>query len=381
MRQLHSKLPKVGTTIFTVMSKMAAEHKAINLSQGFPDFSVSAELIELIEDAMHSGNNQYAPMAGLPKLREVISQMTSLRYDHNPDPETEITVTSGATEGLFASIMTIVNSGDEVIVFDPGYDSYVPAIQLAGGIPVHINLKYPDYSIDWDQVADCITSKTKLIIINSPHNPTGTILSRRDMEALHSLVEKHDIFVLSDEVYEHIIYDGCVHQSVLRFADLRSRSIAISSFGKTFHATGWKVGYVVAPEYLTREIRKVHQYLTFSVHTPSQVGLATFLQEPKNYIGLSEMYESKREFFLKTIEHSRFKPLKSRGTYFQLLDYSAVSHAKDTIMATRLTQEFKLASIPVSVFYQDETDNQVLRFCFAKEENTLLQAGEILCKI
>lgn len=381
MPKLQSKLPDVGTTIFTVMSQMAVENGAINLSQGFPDFPVSKELIALINESMESGKNQYAPMAGLPALRQSISEMTLSRYGYAPNPESEITVTAGATEALFASIMAVVQTGDEVIVFDPGYDSYAPAIIMAGGKPIHLNLTYPTYSIDWDKVSTAITPKTKLIIINSPHNPTGSVFLESDIETLQNLAEKHDLFVLSDEVYEHIIFDGKVHASVLRYPLLRSRSIAVSSFGKTFHATGWKVGYLIAPESLTAEIRKVHQYLTFSVHTPTQAGLATFLKEASHYNGLSKMYETKRDFFLDGIKSSRFSPVQSSGTYFQLLSYSDISDANDVDMASRLTREFGLASIPVSVFYNDGTDNKVLRFCFAKEEKTLSKATEILCKI
>ncbi|MEM9298357.1 MAG: methionine aminotransferase [Bacteroidota bacterium] len=381
MPKLQSKLPEVGATIFTVMSQMAAKYGAINLSQGFPDFAVSKDLINLIADAMTSGKNQYAPMSGLPALKESISEMTSLRYGYTPSPESEVTVTAGATEALFASIMAVVQPGNEVIVFDPGYDSYAPAIAMAGGAPIHINLKYPNYHIDWDEVANRITERTRLIIINTPHNPTGSVFSKNDIEALQTLAERHDLVVLSDEVYEHIIFDGKVHQSVLNNIGLRSRSIAVSSFGKTFHATGWKVGYLIAPNALTHEIRKVHQFLTFSVHTPTQVGLATFLREARNYEGLSKMYESKRNFFLSGIESSRFIPVQSSGAYFQLLDYSNISEEKDVDMASRMTKEYCLASIPVSVFYNDNTDNKVLRFCFAKREDTLSRAAEILCKI
>ncbi|MEM6522693.1 MAG: methionine aminotransferase [Bacteroidota bacterium] len=381
MPKLQSKLPNLGTSIFTVMSQMATESEAINLSQGFPDFPVSNELVELISNAMKSGNNQYAPMAGLPALRESIGHMTHRRYGYAPDPDLEITVTAGATEALFASIMSIVQTDDEVIIFDPGYDSYAPAVKMAGGKPVHLNLGYPTYHIDWDKVRKTINPKTQLIIINSPHNPTGSVLSAKDLEDLENLARDHDLYILSDEVYEHIVFDGRSHESVLKSPLLRERSISVSSFGKTFHATGWKVGYVIAPTELTSEIRKIHQFLNFSVHTPTQVGLASFLKNPENYSGLSEMYQLKRDFFLKGIQSSGFKPIPSSGTYFQLLDFSDIDQKSDIDMATFMTKKLGLASIPVSVFYKDQTDNKVLRFCFAKEEKTLSKAAEVLCKI
>ncbi|MEM7109402.1 MAG: methionine aminotransferase [Bacteroidota bacterium] len=381
MPKLQSKLPNVGNSIFTVMSRMAVNHGAINLSQGFPDFPVSDELIELISSAMRSGKNQYAPMAGLPELRVSVSSLIQRRYGYAPDPDLEVTVTAGATEALFASIMAIVQPDDEVLLFDPGYDSYAPAIRMAGGIPIHLKLKYPTYTIDWEEVGESITPKTRLIIINSPHNPTGSVLSNLDLQLLEDLALANELYVLSDEVYEHIVFDGKLHESVLRSPLLRERSIAVSSFGKTFHATGWKVGYLVAPESLSTEIRKVHQFLAFSVHTPSQVGLASFLKNPENYSSLSKMYQRKRDFFLQGIQSSRFRPIPCRGTYFQLIDYSAIDQRSDVEMATFMTQELGLASIPISVFYSDQTDHKVLRFCFAKEEETLSKAADILCKI
>ncbi len=381
MPAFESKLPDVGTTIFTVMSQMAAEHGALNLSQGFPDFPVAEELIALIHDAMKSGNNQYAPMAGLPELRESISRMTGERYGYTPDPDREITVTAGATEALFASIMALVSTGDEVIIFDPAYDSYAPAIRMAGGIPVHLKLKHPTYLPDWEEVHHAITNRTKLILINSPHNPSGSVLSKDDVLVLERLVSIHDIFILSDEVYEHIIFDGKQHESVLKYPDLRKKSVAVSSFGKTFHATGWKVGYLIAPDTLATEIRKVHQFITFSVHTPTQVGLAQFLQDSKNYSKLSALYERKRAHFLDRVAGSSFEPIPSSGTYFQLLNYSTISDKTDIEMAEYLTRIHGLASIPISVFYEDGTDHKVLRFCFAKEDETLSRAAEILCEI
>ncbi len=360
---------------------MAADHGAINLSQGFPDFNVSEKLISLVSDAMLSGHNQYAPMAGLPDLRKVISHVTHDRYLYLPDPETEITITAGATEALFATIMALIQAEDEVIVFDPAYDSYDPAIRMAGGIPVHLTLKYPGFHIDWDEVRSAISDKTRLIMINTPHNPTGSILSHEDLKTLETIALQYDLFILSDEVYEHIIFDGHLHESVLRYDGLRTRSIAVSSFGKTFHATGWKVGYLVAPEYLTTEIRKVHQFVTFSVSSAVQHALAGFLKYKNNYVELASLYQQKRDYFLRAIAKSRFEPLPSSGTYFQLLSYTGMDAKNDVEMAELLTREHGIASIPVSVFYKDGTDNSILRFCFAKQEETLTKAAEILCKI
>ncbi|WP_255518148.1 methionine aminotransferase [Fulvivirga sp. M361] len=363
------------------MSKLAADHGAINLSQGFPDFEVSPELIALVDNAMKQGHNQYAPMAGLPWLRQVISKMTADRYGYQPNAETEITVTSGATEALFGSIMALLHPGEEVILFDPSYDSYDPVIRLAGGIPVHLNLTYPDFRIDWQQVRDTISGKTRLIIINTPHNPTGSTLPEEDMIVLQGLAEEHNLLVISDEVYEHIIFDEKTHQSVLKFEAMRKRSVAISSFGKTFHATGWKVGYLVASEALTAEIRKIHQFVTFSVSTPVQHALGQYLQHKKNYDSLARFYEQKRDSFLALLEEADWRPLVSSGTYFQLLSYDGMNDKGDQEMAEYLTRKYGLASIPISVFYHDNTDHKLLRFCFAKQEETLIKAAEILCRI
>ena len=381
MTGIHSKLPGSETSIFSVMSKMATDHGAINLSQGFPGFSVSEKLVTLVSKAMAEGHNQYAPMAGVLDLRKAIAYITSERYHYRPDPEEDITITTGATEGLFATIMALVGSGDEVIVFDPCYDSYDPAIRLAGGVPIHFNLRPPGFSIDWEQVRSVLPGKVKMIIINTPHNPTGSILSRHDLQELQLLAEQYDLLVLSDEVYEHIIFDGHLHESVLKYEALRSRSIAVSSFGKTFHATGWKVGYLVAPAPLTAEIRKVHQFVTFSVSSAVQYALAGFLKDRDNYWHLPAFYEQKRDHFLNAIDGSRFEPIPSHGTYFQLLSYAGIDSRPDIDMAAYLTQQHGVASIPISVFYHDGSDQALLRFCFAKREETLSKAAEILCKI
>jgi methionine transaminase len=375
---IQSRLPDVGTTIFTVMSRMAAEHGAINLSQGFPDFDIDPELIKLVHKQMLSGMNQYAPMAGTLQLRQAISKTIEETYNRTVDPETEITITAGATQALFSTIAAFIGSGDEVIVFDPSYDSYNPAIRLNGGIPVHISLKYPTFNIDWQEVRDRMTIRTRMIIINTPHNPLGTILSESDLKELEKLSVEHDLLVLSDEVYERLVYDGLHHQSVLRFPTLYQRAIACFSFGKTFHATGWKVGYVVAPAGLTAEIRKAHQFVVFSVNTPAQLGLAEYLADAEHYGKLGPFYQAKRDLFLQMIKGSSFEPLKTSGSYFQLLSYKNISSLPDVEMAQKLTREFKVASIPVSVFYKEKTDNHLLRFCFAKKDETLEKACQVL---
>ncbi|MDN4166199.1 methionine aminotransferase [Cytophagales bacterium LB-30] len=376
-----SKLPHVGTNIFSVMSQMAQQHGAINLSQGFPDFPVSTELIDRIHHYMKAGFNQYAPMPGVPALREALAAKMNRQYGTALQADAHITITAGATEAIFSTITTLVNRGDEVIIIEPSYDCYAPAIALCGAKSVHIPLQFPELSVDWQKVEAAITERTKLIIVNSPHNPTGAIISAEDMQVLSDLVLRHKLWVLSDEVYEHIIFDGNEHQSVLRYPELAERSVAVYSFGKTFHATGWKVGYTVAPEVLTREIRKVHQFVTFSVNTPLQYALADYLANPKHYEALPSFYQAKRDRFLELVAPSRFKALPSSGTYFQLLSFEAISQEPDTEMAIRLTKEFGIASIPVSVFYHHPTDHHVLRFCFAKSEETLQKAAEVLCKI
>lgn len=376
-----SRLPDVGTTIFTVMSKMAAEHGAINLSQGFPDFPIDPQLSKLVYEAMLENMNQYAPMAGLPVLQEAIANTVKRSYGISVDPETQVTITAGATEGIFSAIAAFVNQGDEVIVFDPAYDSYNPAIRLNGGTPVHINLNYPDFRIDWELVKTRITKRTRMIIINTPHNPLGTVLPEQDLIQLEEIATHNGLIVLSDEVYERLVYDGTLHQSVLRYPGLASRSLACFSFGKTFHATGWKVGYIVGPAELMREVRKTHQFIVFSVNTPVQAALAKYLSNPDHVEGLSSFYQKKRDFFLDQLKGSSFEPLPCKGSYFQLLSYRNISTKPDVDMAKELTTRFKVAAIPVSVFYQDKTDEYLLRFCFAKLETTLEQAGEILRRI
>lgn len=369
-----SKLSSTGTTIFSVMSALANEHGAINLSQGFPDFPVDPELNELVYKAAKEGHNQYALMTGVKSLREGISNVISEIYSKQIDPDTEITVTSGATEALFAAISVIVHPGDEVIMFDPSYDSYEPAVLLNQGIPVRISLTFPDYRIDWNKVYDALNPKTRLIIINSPNNPSGSVLSEDDISMLKNIVSNNDVYVLGDEVYEHIIFDGKKHHSMLLDEELFERSFVVSSFGKTFHITGWKVGYCTAPENLTAEFRKIHQFLTFSTSTPFQFALAEYVKNTVRIKELKTFYQTKRDKFLSLISDTKFKPLKCEGTYFQTLDYSAISDEKDFDFAVRLTKEKKVASIPVSAFYKDKTDNKVLRFCFAKEDETLERA-------
>jgi len=382
MKEIKSKLPKVGTTIFTVMSQMAQEYNAINLSQGFPDFPVSEKLIDLVYQNMQIGHNQYAPMPGLPQLREAIANKIKNTGGMGLNPGMEITVSAGATEAIFSSVLATVNQGEEVIVLEPAYDCYIPAIELAGGKVIPVGLNLSDFRPDWQKVKDTITDKTRMIIINFPHNPSGAVLTEKDVAALKEILEENpQLIVLSDEVYEHIIFDGKTNLSVLKDEFLASRSIAVSSFGKTFHATGWKIGYVAAPEPIMKEIRKVHQYNCFSVHTPSQYAMAEYLQNEENYLGISAMYEKKKEFFQQAMQNSKFKVIPSYGTYFQLLDFSDVSDMGDMEFAQYLIKEKCVASIPVSAFYSDKEDHHLLRFCFAKGEETLQKASEILCKI
>ena len=378
---IRSKLPHVGTTIFAIMSKMANDNNAINLSQGFPDFDVSSELIEFINDAMVTGHNQYSPMPGILQLKESIAMMLEDTYQCIVDPDKEITVTAGGTEAIYSTITALVHSGDEVILFDPAYDCYAPSIHLSGGKAVHIPLKQPDFSVDWEKVKLAINDKTRMIMINSPQNPTGAVLLEQDLISLAEIVKDTNIIVLSDEVYEHIIFDGIVHQGVLRRKDLTERSVVIYSFGKTFHATGWKIGYMVAPDWITAEIRKVHQFVVFTVSTPMQVGLAKFAGNPDNYKYLPEFYQKKRDIFQDMVKESRFELIPCYGTYFQLLSYKNISDLNDMEMAEKLTKEHGVASIPISVFYEDGKDDKILRFCFAKSEETLEKAAQILCKI
>ncbi len=378
---LKSKLPKTGTSIFAIMTALANEHQAINLAQGFPDFACSNKLIDLVHQYMKNGNNQYAPMPGLMSLREKIAIKTEELYSAVYNPEKEITITPGGTHALYAAITAVVKEGDEVIVLEPCYDSYVPAIELNGGRPVFFELKYPGYKIDWNELKKLINYKTKMIIINTPHNPSGTALNAQDMLKLQKILQNTEIIVLSDEVYEHIIFDGLEHQSVARFPKLAERSIIVSSFGKTYHTTGWKMGYVLAPEKLTTEFRKVHQFMAFSTNTPIQYALADFIDDKSAYLELASFYQEKRDYFRKLVKNSRFKLLECQGSYFQLLNYSKITQEKDTDFAIRLTKEFKLASIPTSAFYHKQNDNNALRFCFAKSNETLEKAAEIICKV
>ena len=377
---LTSKLPQVGTTIFTTMSALATEHGALNLSQGFPDFPASRELIGLVNKYMWEDKNQYAPLAGVPELRTAISKKVERLYGLHYNPETEITVTAGGTQGLATAISSIIREGDEAIIFTPAYDSYAPYVELNGGRPVFIKLKHPDYHIDWDEVRKMINIRTRLIIINSPHNPTGAMLGPEDLEKLANLVRNSNILILSDEVYEHITFDGKPHLSIASVPELAERSFIVFSFGKTFHVTGWKIGYVMAPENMMREFRKIHQFEVFCVNTPIQYAFAEYLQNEANYL-INHFYQTKRDRFLHAIQGSRFKVLPCSGTYFQLLDYSAISEEKDTDFVIRLIKEHGIAAIPVSVFYQVPTHNHVLRFCFAKQDETLDRAGEILRSI
>jgi methionine transaminase len=378
---VRSKLPHVGTTIFTVMSGLAREHGAVNLSQGFPDFPIPERLAELVSRAMRNGHNQYTPMMGLPKLREAIAKKVLELYSATYDPDDEVTVTAGATQAIFTAIMALVQEGDEVMVLEPAYDCYVPAIELAGGKAVYVQMDPTGELVDWEKAKRLVNQRTRMIIVNTPNNPTGRILTAQDMAKLQKLTERTDIIILSDEVYEHIIFDGYEHQSVARYPKLAERSVIVSSFGKTYHCTGWKVGHVLAPKELMREFRKTHQFNVFSVNTPVQHALADFLEEKDHYLGLSSFYQQKRDRFNELLKGSRFRVRPSEGTYFQLLDYSAITEEKDTDYAIRLTKESGVASIPLSVFYHKSTPVTQLRFCFAKEDETLEKAAEILCRL
>ena len=378
---MKSKLPSVGTTIFTVMSKLAADVGAINLSQGFPDFDCDPALVDAVARHMREGRNQYAPMQGVPALRQAIAGKFAALYGAAYDPDTEVTVTSGGTEAIFDAVAAIVHPGDEVIVFEPCYDSYVPAIEVNGGTAIVVSLQYPHYAVPWTEVRAAVTPRTRMIVLNSPHNPAAVVLGADDIAELTRLVEGTDITILSDEVYEHIIFDGARHESMARSETLRARSFIVGSFGKTYHVTGWKVGYVVAPAALTAEFRKVHQFVTFSTNTPIQHALAEFLSEKRGYPELSAFYQRKRDLFLDLLAGSRWKPLPSRGTYFQLLDYSAITNERDMDFALRLTKEHGVASIPTSAFLYRQSAPPVLRFCFAKKDETLETAAERLRRL
>ncbi|WP_281416071.1 pyridoxal phosphate-dependent aminotransferase [Collimonas antrihumi] len=382
-KQLQSKLPKVGTTIFTVMSTLASEKSAVNLGQGFPDFDCDPVLVDAVTDAMKNGFNQYPPMAGVPALRQAIAAKIEKLYGHSYDPATDITVTAGATQGLLTAILCAVHTGDEVIVIEPAYDSYAPAIELAGGKPVlvQMTLGADGYAIPWDRIAAAVSPRTRMIMINSPHNPTGSVLTLADIEALKDIVRGTGILILSDEVYEHMVFDGVRHESICRHPELAARAFVVSSFGKTYHVTGWKIGYVAAPAALSAEFRKVHQYNVFTVNTPVQHGIAQYMQNPAPYLELPAFYQHKRDLFRDGLKQTRFKLLPADGTYFLCVDYSAISSLSEAEFAIWLTSEIGVAAIPVSAFYQSPRESGIVRFCFAKQDQTLQQALQRLAKI
>jgi methionine aminotransferase len=379
--QIRSKLPHVGTTIFTVMSALATEYRAVNLGQGFPDYPMNEELVSLVDDAMMNGFNQYVPMQGYLPLRESIAEKISFLYRANVDAQTEITITPGGTYAIYTALTAVLRAGDEVIVFEPAYDSYIPNIEINGALPVLVNLKFPDYSIDWDEVRTKITARTRMIMLNSPHNPTGAVLSEKDIEQLRSVVKDTNIIILSDEVYEHLIFDNIPHQSILRYPDLLERSFVCFSFGKVYHCTGWKLGYCVASREMMHEFRKVHQFNCFSCNSPTQVALSSFLKNKDSYLALSAFMQQKRDYFQQLMQQTRFTPLQSHGSYFQLYEYNRMSNESEKDFAIRITKEYGVAVIPVSAFYQAQTDNKVVRFCFAKKKETLELAVERLMKI
>ncbi|HNL39204.1 MAG TPA: methionine aminotransferase [Saprospiraceae bacterium] len=379
--QIPSKLPHVGTTIFTVMSALAQQHGAINLSQGFPNFDPAEALQRLVFEHMQRGDNQYSPMPGLPLLRQRIAEKIARVYGASVDPDTEITVTAGGTQAIFCVIGAFIGPGDEVILIEPCYDSYRPSVETMGGVPVVHSLRAPDYSVDWAAIGRLISPRTRLVCINTPNNPTGKTLTRADLDALAALLRGTDVLVMSDEVYEHLMFDGRPHATVLTHPELRERSLAIYSFGKTYHNTGWKTGYCIAPPALTTEFRKVHQFNVFSANHPVQAAFADFLVQADQYWGLPAFYQQKRDFFLEQLKGTRFKPLPCEGTYFQICDYSAISDEPDLDFCKRLTIEHGVAAIPVSSFYSDGRDDKVIRFCFAKTEDVLARAGALLAKV
>ena len=375
---INSRLPRVGTTIFTVMSALAQQHNAVNLGQGFPDFNCDPLLLDAVDKAMRSGLNQYPPMAGVLTLREAVAQKIEALYRHVYDPASEITITAGATQAIFTIIMAIVHPGDEVIVLDPCYDSYEPNIVLAGGVAVHVPLTPGTFEPDFGRIAAAITPRTRAIVINTPHNPSATVWTAADMQRLAGILRPTDILVISDEVYEHMVYDGQQHQSVARFPELAQRSFVVSSFGKTYHVTGWKIGYVAAPASLTAEFRKVHQFNVFTVNTPMQHGLATFMADASNHNGVSSFYQRKRDLFCDGLKNTRFRILNTRGTFFQLVDYSAISDEPEAAFCHRLTTQIGVTAIPLSAFYHDGFEQRIVRFCFAKRDETLTLALERL---
>ena len=378
---IQSKLPTVGTTIFTVMSGLASEYNAINLGQGFPDYQMNEELMALVSEVMNKGFNQYVPMQGYMPLRESLAEKFNFLYGSNVNPDTQITITPGGTYAIYTALTTILQPGDEVIVFEPAYDSYIPNIEINGAVAVRINLEFPHYSIDWEKVKAKISPKTRAIMINSPHNPTGAVLSGADIEALREIVRDTQIFIISDEVYEHLIFDGIAHQSILRYPDLLERSFVCFSFGKVYNCTGWKLGYAVSSPSSMKEFRKVHQFNCFCCHTPSQVALASFLKNKQAYQELAGIMQQKRDYFSSLMSATKFDLLKSYGSYFITAKYNRISDENDKELSIRITKEHGVATIPVSAFYKEGTDNKVIRFCFAKKEETLEKAVEKLMKI
>ena len=381
LQPLASKLPSSGVSIFSVMTRLANEHGAINLSQGFPDFDCAPELIDTVTRYMRDGFNQYAPMPGVLALRQAIATKIARLYGHQYDPITDITITSGATEALFATVTALVHAGDEVVLFQPMYDSYVPAVQLSKGVPRFATLRGPHYQIDWDEVRRLVSSRTRLIMINTPHNPTGMIWTSDDMAELTRVLQHTDAIVVADEVYEHIVFDGARHESLSRHPEIAARAVVISSFGKSYHATGWKVGYCAAPPAIAAEIQRIHQWIVFAVNGAVQMAYAEVLNRDLSAGGVTAFYQQKRDLFLQLIADSRFRPLRSRGTYFQLVDYSAITSDRDADVALRLIREHGVAAIPVSPFMHDADPGTVLRFCFAKRDETLAAAAERLCRV
>ena len=378
---MQSKLPNIGTSIFTVMSQLAVKHNAINLGQGFPDFPMSAELIECVNQAMKEGGNQYAHANGVPLLREALAEKIQYLYKASIDADTDITITPGGTYGLYTAFTTIIQPGDEVIIFEPAYDSYIPNITINGGIVVPIALEFPGYRIPWDKVKAAITSKTKAILVNTPHNPTGTVMTAEDMIVLQEIIISNNLYLISDEVYEHLIYDQKLHETVLKYPELYKRSFVIYSFGKTYHCTGWKLGYCVAPENLSKEFRKVHQFNVFSCDTPKQIGIANYMRNKEAYLTLGNFYQAKRDYLRALLKDTALQPIPSSGSYFESYSYASISNESDTLFAQKLVSEYGVATIPMSAFYHDGTDHKVIRLCFAKENKTLEAAAACLQKL
>ena len=378
---MQSKLPNIGTSIFTVMSQLAAKHNAINLGQGFPDFPMSAELIECVNKAMQSGGNQYAHTNGVPLLRERLAEKIKYLYDVNINPETNITITPGGTYSIFCAFSTIIQPGDEVIIFEPAYDSYIPNIVFNGGIVVPIELEFPDYSIPWDKVKAAITPKTKAILVNTPHNPTGRVFTKDDILILQEIVLSNNLYLISDEVYEHLIYDNKQHETVMKYPDLFARTFVCFSFGKTYHCTGWKLGYCIAPENIMKEYRKVHQFNAFGCDTPKQIAIAEYMTNKEAYLSIGAMYQEKRDYLRGLLDNTKFVRLPSSGSYFEIYRYDAISDEPDTVFAERLVREFGIAIVPMSAFYQKSTDHKVIRLCFAKVKETLDAAAACLQKV